>query len=172
MRTKDGKRGGTNMKEGGMKGRISQTSGNRSNIFIVEDDELMSVVYKRLFLREEDRFTCTLERSAEDALDSLRRGRADILILDWDLPGISGLQLLDILRANRATRLLPVIVVSGRAGIEDRILALKHGANDYLSKPFDIHELLARLQVLLRRSEIVKTPSAQHGLNLISRPIR
>jgi DNA-binding response OmpR family regulator len=65
-----------------------------------------------------------------------------------------------------------VIVVSGRAGIEDRILALKHGANDYLSKPFDIHELLARLQVLLRRSEIVKTPSAQHGLNLISRPIR
>ena len=128
----------------------------RSKIVIVEDDELMAAVYKRLFLREEDRFSCTLEKNAEDALDTLSREGADILILDWDLPRISGLQMLDALRTNRATKLLPVIVVSGRAGIEERIQALKHGANDYLSKPFDVHELLARLQILLRRSEFVK----------------
>jgi DNA-binding response OmpR family regulator len=126
----------------------------RSKIVIVEADELMAAVYKRLFLREEDRFICSLERNAEDALDNLRREPADILILDWDMPGISGLQMLDALRANHATKLLPVIVVSSRAGIEERIQALRHGANDYLSKPFDVHELLARLQVLLRRTEI------------------
>ena len=129
----------------------------RSKIVIVENDELMTAVYKRLFLREEDRFVCTLERNAEDALDTLRRAPADILILDWDLPGISGLQMLGTLRAHRATRRLPVIVVSGRSGIEDRIQALHHGANDYLSKPFDVHELLARIQVLLRRSEVPKS---------------
>lgn len=134
--------------------RILETT--RSKVLIVEDDELMAAVYKRLFLRESDRFICTLERTAEDAIDTLRRDQADILILDWDLPGISGLQLLDALRANRSTRLLPVIVVSGRAGIEERIHALKRGANDFLSKPFDVHELLSRLQVLLRRSELVK----------------
>ena len=143
-----------------MKGRMPQTSGTRSNIVIVENDEMMTAVYKRLFLREEDRFACTLQRNAEDALDALRREPADILILDWDLPGISGLQLLNTLRANRATRLLPIMVVSRRAGIEDRIEALKQGANDYLSKPFDIHELLARLQVLLRRSELGKKASS------------
>ena len=162
MRTKGGTLGGTNIKEVGMKGRMSETRGTRSKIVIVEDDELMTAVYKRLFLREEDRFTCTLKKNAEDALDSLHRIRTDILILDWDLPGISGLQLLKTLRAKRATRLLPIIVVSGRAGIEDRIEALKHGANDYLSKPFDIHELMARLEVLLRRSEFVKKPSSRH----------
>ena len=143
-----------------MKGRTPAASGIRSNIVIVEDDEMMTAVYKRLFLREEDRFACALQRNAEDALDALRREPADILILDWDLPGISGLQLLNTLRANRATRLLPIMVVSRRAGIEDRILALKQGANDYLSKPFDIHELLARLQVLLRRSELGKKASS------------
>lgn len=134
--------------------REQALTATRSKIVIVEDDELMAAVYKRLFLREEDRFICFLEKSVEAALVVLRRERADVLILDWDLPGISGLRMLDALRAHRATKLLPVIVVSGRAGIEDRIEALQHGANDYLSKPFDVHELLARLQVLLRRSEI------------------
>lgn len=126
----------------------------RSKIVVVENDELMAAVYKRLFLREEDRFTCEIERNAEDAFDNLRRERADILILDWDLPGVSGLQMLDALRSNRATKFLPVIVLSGRAGIEERIQAHQHGANDYLSKPFDVHELLARLEVLLRGAEI------------------
>jgi two-component system alkaline phosphatase synthesis response regulator PhoP len=152
-RTNDGERGAAG-KETGMRERVLNAI--RSKIVIVEDDELMTAVYKRLFLREEDRFICTLERNAEGALETMRRERADILILDWDLPGISGLQMLDALRANRATKLLPVIVVSGRASIEDRIQALQHGANDYLSKPFDVHELLARLQVLLRQSEFHK----------------
>ena len=135
-----------------MAGQIPKTT--RSKILIVEDDEMMAAVYKRLFLREDDRYICTLERTAEDAIGALRRDQADILILDWDLPGISGLQLLDAIRATRSTRLLPIIVVSGRSGIEERIHALKRGANDFLSKPFDVHELLSRLQVLLRRSEI------------------
>ena len=78
-----------------MKRRMLEASGIRSKILIVEDDALMTAVYKRLFLREEDRFTCTLVRSAEDALHFLSFGRADILILDWDLPGISGLDVLD-----------------------------------------------------------------------------
>lgn len=135
-----------------MNGRMPKTT--RSKVLIVEDDEMMSAVYKRLFLREQDRFNCSLEKNAEAGLRALRREKADVLILDWDLPGISGLQLLDALRGHRATKRLPIIVVSGRSGIEERIEALKHGANDYLSKPFDVHELLARLEVLLRTSEI------------------
>src|SRR5262249_44808624 len=73
----------------------------------------------------------------------------DCLVLDWMLPGRDGLQVLADLR--RAGRMVPVLLLTARDAVEDRVLGLDAGADDYLVKPFAFAELLARLRVLLRR---------------------
>lgn len=75
----------------------------------------------------------------------------DMLLLEWDLPGQSGEALIRRLRAQARTRDLPIIMVSARADEHDKILALESGADDYLTKPFNPRELLARMHAVLRR---------------------
>jgi two-component system phosphate regulon response regulator PhoB len=88
---------------------------------------------------------------AESALLMMDEGLPEMLLLEWDLPGQSGEALIRRLRAQAATRELPIIMVSGRAGEHDKILALESGADDYLTKPFNPRELLARMGAVLRR---------------------
>lgn len=120
-------------------------------VLLVEDDELMQTFYKALFRRHKDEFACRFEKSAEAALEYLREGRIEVAVLDWDLPGITGLDLLKVIRAHPATRSIQVMVVSGRSEVEDQVRALESGADDYLSKPFQVEVFLARLRALLRR---------------------
>jgi two-component system phosphate regulon response regulator PhoB len=91
--------------------------------------------------------------SAESALLLLEQALPDLLLLDWELPGQSGLALLRRLRAQQRTRQLPIIMVTARAAEQDKILALESGADDYLTKPFSPRELLARMHALLRRRQ-------------------
>jgi len=123
----------------------------RRRILIVEDDELMRIFYERLFKRHEGEFIWHLPPSAEEALEHLRACEVDAAILDWDLPGINGLQLLKAIRANPATKALPVLMVSGRTSPDYEALALKHGASGYLAKPFETEKLLAYLRGFRRR---------------------
>ena len=102
-------------------------------VLIVEDDALMRVVYKRLFQDHAPELAFHLEARAEDALKYRRENGADAAILDWDLPGISGLDLLKTLRDDSVGRYVRIIVVSGRTGVEDQILALESGADELLS---------------------------------------
>ena len=88
---------------------------------------------------------------AESALVSIHDALPDMLLLEWDLPGQSGETLVRRLRAHRATRELPVIMLTARGGEHDKILALESGADDYLTKPFNPRELLARIGAVLRR---------------------
>lgn len=88
---------------------------------------------------------------AESALVSMHDALPDMLLLEWDLPGQSGETLIRRLRAHRATRELPVIMLTARGGEHDKILALESGADDYLTKPFNPRELLARIGAVLRR---------------------
>jgi len=88
---------------------------------------------------------------AESALVSIDDGVPDMLLLEWDLPGQSGEALIRRLRARAATRELPIIMLAARAGEHDKILALESGADDYLTKPFNPRELLARIAAVLRR---------------------
>lgn len=75
----------------------------------------------------------------------------DVLLLEWDLPGQSGLSLLRRLRDAARTRELPIIMVSARSGEHDKIMALESGADDYITKPFGPREMIARIHALLRR---------------------
>jgi two-component system phosphate regulon response regulator PhoB len=89
--------------------------------------------------------------SAEDALRALREALPDVVLLDWMLPGQSGLALAKHLRGDARTRGLPIIFLTARAGEEAKIAALDAGADDYLTKPFSPRELVARLRAVLRR---------------------
>lgn len=88
---------------------------------------------------------------AECALLVLDDCLPDLLLLDWDLPGQSGVTLIRRVRAQPRTRELPIIMVSERTGEHDKIMALESGADDYITKPFGPREMIARIHALLRR---------------------
>ena len=121
---------------------------------------------KRILVVEDERairemVTFTLKRAgfavreAEDA-SSARRiiadNRPDLILLDWMLPDLSGLELARALRRDEATRELPILMLTARAAEDDKVLGLESGADDYLTKPFSARELVARIQALLRRA--------------------
>jgi DNA-binding response OmpR family regulator len=127
-----------------------QEGAARPLVLIVEDDLLMRVFYERLFKQQAHDLSYRLEESAESALDYLRANRVDAIITDWDLPKMTGIVLVKALRSHLSTKALPIIVVSGRTGPGYMDIAVKAGASDYFSKPFEIETILERLRTLLR----------------------
>ncbi len=110
--------------------------------------------------------------SGEDGFFRLARGTFDVLILDWMLPGRSGLEILEALRAGKRTT--PVLMLTARDAVEDRVRGLEAGADDYLVKPFAFAELLARLRALLRRGAAapeLRLQLADLELDLLSRRV-
>ena len=89
--------------------------------------------------------------SAEEAENAIREELPDVLILDWMLPGDSGVSLTRRLRADERTRELPILMLTARAMEHDKISGLEAGADDYLTKPFSPKELAARIKAVLRR---------------------
>jgi DNA-binding response OmpR family regulator len=116
---------------------------------IIEDDkELCATLRAEL---EREGFACAAVHTGEAGRFELQTNHYDLLILDWRLPDLSGLELLKEHRlAGGTTRTL---VLTGRASIEDTLEGLESGADDYLRKPFDLRELVARLKILMRRPE-------------------
>ena len=95
---------------------------------------------------------------ADAALLEVEDQLPDMLLLDWNLPGPSGIALMRRLRAGAQTRDLPIIMVTARNGEADKVMALESGADDYVTKPFSPRELLARVQCVLRRRVGTWTP--------------
>jgi two-component system, OmpR family, phosphate regulon response regulator PhoB len=106
--------------------------------------------------------------SAEQALSMVRAELPDLIVLDWMLPGMSGAELTRRLRADRRTSAVPVIMLTARAGEEDKLVGLEIGADDYLTKPFSPRELNARVKAVLRRRAPQATDDAVElaGLSL------
>jgi DNA-binding response OmpR family regulator len=117
-------------------------------ILLVEDDELLSCGLQQALDRAG--YEVDVLARAEPALEALAHRRHDLAIIDIGLPGMDGLALLRRLR-QRGDR-VPVLVLTARDGLDDRVRGLNDGADDYLVKPFQLPELLARLQALIRRS--------------------
>ena len=98
--------------------------------------------------------------AGDEAVAYARRHSIDLVVLDLMLPGLSGLEVCRLLRGDKTTEALPIIMVTARAEETDRIVGLDIGADDYLAKPFSPNELVARIRALLRRSKRAETPSA------------
>jgi DNA-binding response OmpR family regulator len=120
-------------------------------LLLVEDDAaLRAAVAEGL---RHARYSVDDVTSAEDALARIELDPYDLVILDLGLPGIDGLSLLTTLRDRGRT--FPVLVLTARGSVEDRVTGLDAGADDYLAKPFAFPELLARVRALLRRNQSV-----------------
>lgn len=114
-------------------------------IAIIDDDEYIGNMLQRLL--EQEGYQTLRAYSGTEALLLLERKRPDLVLLDLMLPGLSGEEVLTGIRG------IPVIVVSAKASVDDKVNLLLGGAVDYITKPFDTRELLARIAVSLRRTE-------------------
>ena len=115
---------------------------------LVVEDEVKLAAYLRKGLTEEG-FVVDVAHNGVDGLHLAMEGDYDLLVLDAMLPGIDGLGVLAALRQSKQT---PVLMLTARIRVEDRVKGLQSGADDYLVKPFAFSELVARIQVLLRRA--------------------
>src|SRR5579864_1522329 len=123
-----------------------------ARILVVDDEiEILRALQRSLTAHGFEVFTAS---TGEEGLDAIVHYRPDLMLLDLGLPGISGL---DVCREVRAQSNLPIIVLSVKDTERDKVLALDLGADDYVSKPFGVNEVLARIRVALRHSAQVES---------------
>ena len=127
------------------------------NILIVEDDKKIANYSKEGF--EEEHFVVDLAYNGEDGLSLVKTNTYDVIILDWMLPGIDGIEVCKKIRESGLTT--PIIMLTAKTFIEDKVLGLNSGADDYIPKPFYFEELLARVNALLRRASYRNSPDIQ-----------
>jgi len=128
-----------------------------AHILVVEDEEqLAGLVRERLVAAG---YSVAVAGDGPTALRMLDSRPADLVILDWMLPGIDGLE---VCRRIRARSITPVLMLTARAEEVDKVLGLEVGADDYLTKPFSMRELLARARALLRRVDLMT--AGAHGV--------
>jgi two-component system phosphate regulon response regulator PhoB len=130
---------------------IARPSGISAPPILVVEDESDLAVLLTFNLESEGYVVESVERGDEAEL-LLAENAPDLVILDWMLPGVSGLEICRRLRARESTRLMPVIIVTARGEEAERVRGLSVGADDYVVKPFSVPELVARVRALLRRS--------------------
>lgn len=128
-----------------------------AKILIVDDEpDIVELISYNL---EREGFATAKAYDGGEALSKVRIEKPDLLILDLMLPGVSGLDICKKIRANPETADLPIIMLTAKADEVDKIIGLEIGADDYMTKPFSVKELIARVRTVLRRSQERKKPS-------------
>jgi putative two-component system response regulator len=120
----------------------------RGNVLVVEDDPQGALAVFRLLTKA--RFTVEVVGDGPAALAAVSEYRPDLILLDWNLPRMSGVEVCSRLKRDPATRLIPVVMLTGYSDREHRLAGIKAGADDFLAKPFDAEELQARVRSLIR----------------------
>jgi len=120
-----------------------------ASILIVEDEEPIQVLLT--YNLEAEGFRARTTANGEDVPRLVGEERPDLVILDWMLPGISGIEVCRLLRARAETRNIPIIMLTARGEENERVRGLATGADDYIVKPFSVPELMARMRTILRR---------------------
>ena len=121
------------------------------NEILLADDEPNQIELMKFNL-EKNGFLVKSAYNGEQALDMINEKKPTVLIADWMMPKMSGIELCRILRSNKDTKLLPIIMLSARSEEADKSLGLDTGADDYISKPFSPMELVSRVKALIRRT--------------------
>lgn len=120
-----------------------------TKVLIVEDEDALSTILEYNLAKE--KFEVALATDGEEGLLKVEEFGPDIIILDWMLPKVSGIEVCRRIRSKPETRNIPIIMLTARSEEADRIRGLETGADDYLTKPFSTNELIARLKAILRR---------------------
>ena len=121
------------------------------NEILLADDEPNQIELMKFNL-EKNGFLVRSAYNGKQALDMIYEKKPTVLIADWMMPKMSGIELCRILRSNKDTKLLPIIMLSARSEEADKSLGLDTGADDYISKPFSPRELVSRVKALIRRT--------------------
>ncbi|MCP4780321.1 MAG: phosphate regulon transcriptional regulatory protein PhoB [Hyphomicrobium sp.] len=121
-----------------------------AKVLVVEDEAPLAEILR--YNLESEGFRVAHAESGEEALILLDEERPDLVVLDWMLPGVSGIELCRRLRSMTNSRSIPIIMLTARGEESDRIRGLSTGADDYVTKPFSLPELMARVKAILRRT--------------------
>lgn len=124
-------------------------------VMIVEDESALVTMLR--YNLEKEGFIVFDARDGKTALDIINEKKPDMLLLDWMLPEMSGVELCQQLRNNPETAEIPIIMLTARGEEGDKVRGLEMGADDYMTKPFSVPELLARIYALLRRTKPVES---------------
>jgi two-component system OmpR family response regulator len=116
-------------------------------ILLIEDDKRLSKLIRNVL--EDEQYSLDVIHDGELGLEMALRGTYDLIIADWMLPGRDGPSICRKIRSSKLT--LPILMLTARGQVEDRVTGLESGADDYLVKPFDFDELIARIRALSRR---------------------
>ena len=139
-------------------------------ILVVEDEVKVANALKEGF--EDERYEAVVAHTGEDAFFRINTEQFDVILLDVMLPGRDGLQILTSIRKHGVST--PVLLLTARDSLEDRVAGLNSGADDYLIKPFAFEELLARVRALLRRgrsSDSLRLTAADLDMELVTRKV-
>ncbi|HYA38071.1 MAG TPA: phosphate regulon transcriptional regulator PhoB, partial [Candidatus Methylomirabilis sp.] len=138
----------------------------RAKILIVDDE---SAIRQMVCLAlSQANYTCLEAADSNQAQEKIVADKPDLILLDWMLPGVSGVEYARRLRQQKLTQHIPVIMLTARTEEEDKVKGLDSGADDYITKPFSTRELLSRIRAQLRRAapHAVETPVQIEGLAL------
>lgn len=133
----------------------------KAKILIVEDEAAIREMVGYTLVKEGFGFTEAAD--AEEARSIMEKSRPDLILLDWMLPGISGVDYARRIRSAPETRDIPIIMLTARTGEGDKIKGLDTGADDYITKPFSTRELVSRIKAVLRRAG---QPGAQGSIEV------
>ena len=123
----------------------------KGKIFIIEDEtSIIQLVQHNL---EKEGFVVSSSTNGNDGLKELKKFEPNLLLLDWMLPDLSGIDVCKSLRRDKNYKNLPIIMLTAKGEEEDEVKGLESGVDDYITKPFGFNELMARIKALLRRSD-------------------
>lgn len=123
-----------------------------ANVLVVEDEVPLAEVLR--YNLEAEGFAVCVAETGDQAEIALKNKIPDLVLLDWMLPGVSGVELARRMRSRPDTRSVPIVMLTARSDEADRVRGLSTGADDYVVKPFSLPELMARIKAILRRTKV------------------
>jgi two-component system phosphate regulon response regulator PhoB len=136
-----------------------------AKILVVEDEEPLALLLR--YNLEAEGFKVKVANRGDEAEIAVAEDPPDLIILDWMLPGLSGLELCRRWRSGRASRNIPIIILTARGEEVDRIRGLTTGADDYVVKPFSVPELMARIKAIMRRASPERIASVLSAADIV-----
>ena len=143
----------------------SVSAANKPLVLIVEDEAALMTMLR--YNLEKQGFRVEEAGDGEEALTRINELKPDMVLLDWMLPHLSGIEVCRQIRRRPATRELPVIMITARSEDQDAVRGLNTGADDYVTKPFSTEALVARMRALMRRSNTVPAKGELHFHDIV-----
>ncbi len=134
-------------------------------VIVVEDEAALATLLQ--YNLEKEGYEVAIASDGEEALLMVSERVPDIMVLDWMLPKLSGIEVCRCLRADKSTPNIPIIMLTARSEEDERVRGLDTGADDYITKPFALSELLARIRAVLRRAKPSLIEESLHCGNLV-----